>query len=68
MAGLDSYSGIFPGTLTYDGHRIECLVTVYGTLCDTLDVWVPSVPSDESARTMLYIGGGVPALCEVLLS
>ena len=65
MAGPDSYSGIFPGTLTYDGHRIECLVTVYGTLCDTLDVWVPS---GESARTMLYIGGGLPALCAVLLS
>jgi hypothetical protein len=65
MAGPNSDSGISPGTLTYDGHRIECLVTVYGMRCDTLDVWVPS---GESARTMLYIGGGLPALCAVLLS
>lgn len=65
MAGPDSYAGTFPGTLAFDGHRIECLVTVYGTLCDSLDVWVPS---GDRAHVTLYRGGGTPPLAQILLS
>ena len=65
MAGPDNYSGTFPGTLTFDGHRIECLINVRGTLCDTLEIWVPS---DDSARIVLYQGVCLPWLREVLLS
>ena len=65
MAGPDSYGGTFPGTLAFDERCIECLINVHGTLCDTLEIWVPS---GDDAHPVLCRGIRVPSLYNVLLS